>query len=76
MQHLVTSELRDVHVARMWFYDNDQLEITGGLANVFNQMEKQREYHIRSISAIKGSASGDELVVKMAWEGLEASENS
>ena len=34
-------------------------------------MENQGVYHIRSISAIKRVASGDEFVVKVAWEGLE-----
>ena len=29
------------------------------------------EYHIRSISAIKWAASGDEFVVKVTWQGLE-----
>ena len=39
-------------------------------------MENQGEYHIRSISAIKRAASGDEFVVKMAWEGLKESEST
>ena len=38
-------------------------------------MESQGEYHIRSISAIKRAASGDEFVVKVAWEGLEEAES-
>ena len=37
-------------------------------------MENQGEYHIRSISAIKRAARGDEFVVMMAWEGLEEAE--
>ena len=37
-------------------------------------MENQGEYHIRSISAIKRAASGDEFVVKIVWEGLEEAE--
>ena len=39
-------------------------------------MESQGEYHIRSISAIKRAASGDEFVVKVAWEGLEEAEST
>ena len=35
VQHLVTAELRDVHVARMRVYADDQLEITGELFKVF-----------------------------------------
>ena len=71
VQHLVTAELRDVHVARMRFYADDQLDITGELLKVFQQVENQGEHHIRSISAMKRAASGDEFVVKVAWEGPE-----
>ena len=39
-------------------------------------MENQGEYHIRSISAIKRAASGDEFVVQVAWEGLEEAEST
>ena len=71
VQHLVTGELRDFHVVRMRFYADDQLEITGELPKDFQQLENHGEYHIRGISAIKRAASGDEFVVKVAWEGLE-----
>ena len=75
VQHLVTAELRDVHVASMRFYADDKLEITGELLKVFQQLENHGEYHIRSISAIKRAASGDEFFVKVAWEGLEEAES-
>ena len=39
-------------------------------------MANQVEYHIRSISAVKQTASGDEFVVKVAWEGLEEAEST
>ena len=39
VQHLVTGELLDVHVARMRFYADDQLEITVELLKVFQQLE-------------------------------------
>ena len=51
VQHLVTAELRDVHVTTMRVYADDKLEITGELLKVFQQLENQSEYHIRSISA-------------------------
>ena len=70
VQHLLTDELRDVHVARMRFYADDQLEIAGELLKVFQQLKNPGEYHIRIISAIKRAASSDEFVVKVAWEGL------
>ena len=74
VQHMVTAELRDVYVAWMRFYADEKLEITGEL-KVFQQLENQGEYHIWSISAIKRAASGDEFVVKLAWEGLEEAKN-
>ena len=70
-----TVELRDVHMPRMRFYADDNLEIIGELLKVFKQVENQGEYHIRGISAIKQTAS-DELVVKVAWEGLEEAEST
>ena len=76
MQHLVTAELRDVHVARMRVYADDNLEITGDPLKVSQQLENQGEYHIRSISAIKRAASGDEFVVKVVWEGLEEAKST
>ena len=39
-------------------------------------MENQGEYHIRSISALKRAASGDEFVVKVAGKGLEEAEST
>ena len=58
-------------MARMRVYADDQLEVIGELLKVFQQLENQGEYHIRSISAIKRAASGHEFAVKVAWEGLE-----
>ena len=76
VQHVVIAELSDVHVARMRVYADDKLEITGELLKVFQQLENQGENHIRSISAIKRAASGNELVVKLAWERLEEAEST
>ena len=76
VQHLVTAELREVHVARMRVYADDKLETTGELLKVFQQLENQGEYHIRSISAIKRAANGDEFVVNLAWEGVEEAEST
>ena len=76
VQHLVTSELRDVNVARMRFNDNDQLEITRELLKVDQQMKHKGEYHIRSISTITWAAGGDEFVVKVACEVLKGSERT
>ena len=70
MQHLVTAELRDVHVARMRFYADDKLESTGELLNVLQKFENTGGYHI------KRAASGDEFVVQVAWEGLEEAEST
>ena len=72
VQHLVTAEPRDVHVVRMRVYADDKLAITGELLKVFQLLENQGEYHIRSIDApaIKWAASGDEFVVKVAWDCL------
>ena len=70
-RHLVTAELRNVHVARMRF---TPMTSSRSPASSAKQLGNQGEYHIRSIFAIKWAPSGDEFVVKVAWEGLEEAE--
>ena len=41
VQHLVTAELRDVHVARTRVYADDKLKITGELLKVFQQFYRK-----------------------------------
>ena len=53
VQRLVTAEPRDVHAERMRVYADDKLEVTGGLLKVFQQLENQGKYHIRSTTAMK-----------------------
>ena len=72
----MTAELRDVHVARMRVYADDQFDTTGEFLKVIQQLENQGKYHIQSISAIKPAARGDEFVVKVAREGLEGAEST
>ena len=76
MQHLVTAELRDVHVARMRFYAGDQLEISGELLKVFDQLRTRASTTFGASRPSSGHASGDEFVVKVAWEGLEEAEST
>ena len=53
VQRLVTAEPRDVHQEKMRVYADDKLEVTGGLLKVFQQLENQGKYHIRSTTAMK-----------------------
>ena len=76
VQRLVTAEPRDVHAERMRVYADDKLEVTGGLLKVFQQLEKQEEYHIWSTTAINRAASGNEFVVNVAWEALEKAKST
>ena len=76
VQHLVTRRTARRPRGEHAVYANDKLEITGKLRKVFQQLENQGDYHIRSISAIKRAASGDEFVVKVAWEGLEEAKST
>ena len=66
VQRLVTAEPRDVHQEKMRVYADDKLEVTGGLLKVFQQLEEQGKYHIRSTTAIHRVASGNEFVVKVS----------
>ena len=60
----------------MRVYADHKVEIIGELLKVFQHFENQGEYHTRSISAIKPAASDDEVVVKVAWEGLGEAEST
>ena len=66
VQRLVTAEPRDVHADKTRVYADDKLEVTGGLLKVFQQLEEQGKYHIRSTTAINRDASGNEFVVKVS----------
>ena len=57
-------------------YADDKLETTGELRKVFQHFENQGDYYILSISAIKRAASGYDVVVKVAWEGLEEAQST
>ena len=76
VQRLVTAKPRDAHAERMRVYADDKLEVTGGLLKVFQQLEKQEEYHIWSTTAINRAASGNEFVVNVAWEALEKAKST
>ena len=76
VQHFITAELRDIHVVRMRFFADGQLEITGHILKIFQQVDSQCEYNIWRISAIKRAASGDEFVVKVARVGLEEAKST
>ena len=67
LQQMATAELGD-HVAMIRFYFDDQIEITGELLTVSQQLVKQGDNYVRSFPAIKRAVSGDELVVKVAWQ--------
>ena len=66
VQHLVTAELRGVHVVRMRFYSDDQLEITGELLKVFQQLENQGEHHIPEHLGYRAGCKRRRVVVKVA----------
>lgn len=66
VKHLATGKLPEVPVVKMQFYADHELEITGELCKLFQQWQKQGENHIRSTSAIRRAANGDEFAVKAA----------
>ena len=74
MQHLVTAELRDVHLARMRFTLVTSSRSPASSAGFSNNWRTR--VSTRSISAITGAASGDEFVVKVVWEGLEEAKST
>ena len=69
--NIVTGETREVHVARMRFYADKDLNITRQLTETFQHIDQQVTYHIREITGVRKATRGDEYVVKVQWEGLE-----
>jgi len=76
VRNIVTGETRDVHVTRMRFYADSALEVTQPLQEVFQSIEQQGEYHIRSIDDVRKARQGDEYVVLVQWEGLDDAEGT
>ena len=76
VEHIVTGETRDVHVARMRFYADRHLKVTKRLRDVFQNQHHQGEYHIRGITDVKPAKHGSEYVVKVLWEGLDDEEST
>ena len=68
VQHLLTAELRDVHVVSMRFHTGDQLEITGELQTVSHQLRTRASTTSRASRPSSGLQAA--FVVKLAWEEL------
>ena len=71
VEHIVSGEVRDTHVARMRFYADKDLHVTRRLMEIFQHLEHQAEYHIEGIDKIKKAPRGDEYLVLVRWMGLD-----
>ena len=76
VQHLITGEPREAHVARMRLFFDGQLHVTSQLREIFQQLEHLAEYHIEEMTTAKRAARGDEFVVFVKWMGLDEAEGT
>ena len=76
VQHIVSGEVRDVHVARMRFYADAALEITAELKEVFQHAFTQGEFAIAVIVDFSTAEEGSGFEVEVEWIGFDTEENS
>ena len=71
MEHIVSGEVRDYHVARMRFYADKNLHVTRRLMDLFQHLEHQAGYHIEETDKMKKAPRGDEYLVLVRWMELD-----
>ena len=67
VQNIVTGEVEDVHVVRLWFYANKDLEMTAALKEVFQHDFTQDEFEMFGIVDFSKAEDGQGFDVKVDW---------
>eukprot|EP00903_Cladosiphon_okamuranus_P017345 g15980.t1 len=76
VQNIISGEVRDVHVARMRFYSDSELDITSDLKEVFQHSFNQGEFEMEALINIGESHDGSGYLVRVRWSGFEADEDT
>ena len=76
VQNIVTGEVKDVHVVRLWFYTDKDLEMTAALEEIFQYASKQDEFEMAGMVDISDAKDGQGVYVKADWAGFDERESS
>lgn len=68
VDHIVSRDVCDAHVARMRFYAIKESNVTKR-QNIFQELEHQAEFHVANVGGCKKAARGDECLVLVKWMG-------
>ena len=75
VQHIVTRQVRDVHVARVRFCADSKLDVTSELKDVFQHTFGQGEHVMEAILNI-GPARDSGNLVRVRWAGFDEDEDT
>ena len=76
VQNIVTGEVKNVHVVRLRFYADKDLEMTAALKVVFQHAFTQGELEMAGIVDISEAEEGQGFDVKTDWVGFDEGESS
>ncbi|CAB1109586.1 unnamed protein product [Ectocarpus sp. CCAP 1310/34] len=76
VQNIVNGQVRDVHVARLRFYADSELNVTSDLKDVFQHSFGQGEHEMESILNIGPAHDGSGYLVRVRWAGFEEDEDT
>ena len=76
VQNIITGEVNDVHVVRLRFYADKDLEMTAAVKEVFQHAFTKDEFEMAGIVDISEAEDGQGFHVKVDWVGFDERESS
>ena len=77
VQNIVSGEVRDVHVTRMRFYSDSELDITSDLSEIFSiHFFDQGDIEMEALINIGESHDSFGFLVRVRWSGFEEDEDT
>lgn len=76
VQNIFSGQVRDVHVARLRFYSDSELEITSGLKDVFQHSYTQGVFEMEALINIGEAHDGSGYNIRVRWAGFGEDEDT
>ena len=76
VQNIVSGKVRDVHVARLRFYADSELDVTSDLKDVFQHSFGQGEHEMEAVLNIGPAHDDSGYLVRVRWAGFEEDEDT
>ena len=76
VQNIISGDVRDVHVVRLRFYSDAQLDVTSDLKDVFQHSLNQGEFEMEALINIGPTNDDSGYLVRVRWAGFEADEDT